>query len=351
VNAESRFEDYIRRVAVGPRASRDLTREEARDALDQILTKSVSELRAGVLLIALRMKRETLDENRGMLDALREHACGVVAPVDAVLDLADPYNGYRRVPHFAPFVAAVLAAAGVPTVIHGGAGIPPKRGCTHRAVLRELGGDVDAPVAAIAARLATVGWGYVDVCQHSPALAALRSLRDEIVKRPALSALEKLILPIRGRQETRLAVGYVHQGYDEALHAVVEDDPALVVRVVRGAEGHVDLKTWTETKGMDRSIGGTLGAVSLDPTDAGIAPLRFDPNLQVTPSVVAQLGADALAGVGGPAAEQIVWTAGCLLHWMAAAPDPGQGVEKARKTIADGRARECLRAGLGSASS
>ena len=174
-----RFEDFIRRVAVGPRASRDLDREEARDALDQILRGSVSDVRAGVLLIALRMKRESLDENRGMLDALRAHAKRVVAPVDSVLDLADPYNGYTRVPHFAPFVAAVMASRGVPTLVHGGAGIPPKRGCTHRAVMEALGGAVDGAVEEVAEGLANAGGGYVDVAQHSPALDALRPLREE----------------------------------------------------------------------------------------------------------------------------------------------------------------------------
>ncbi len=342
----TRFEDFIRRVAVGPRASRDLSRGEARDALDAILTGQVSEVRAAVLLIALRMKRESADENRGMLDALRAHARVVTAPVDRVLDLADPYNGYTRTPHLAPFVAALLASRGIPTVVHGGAGIPPKRGCTHRRVLEVLGADVTGTVETVAERLSTIGWGYVDIEQHSPALFGLRSLREAIVKRPSLSALEKLILPIRGRVETRLVVGHVHQGYDEALHELVGEEDSHALRVVRGIEGHVDLKTVSVTEGLQRNPEGVREPLSLDPAAAGIAPLRWDPALQVTPQEVANLGVQALLNEGGPATEQIVWTAGSLLQWMGSVSTSHEGVEMAREALRDGSALAHLQSGL-----
>ena len=54
-----------------------------------------------------------------------------------------------EVQDFAPVEVQVLleeprgrAAPGDETLLHGGAGIPPKRGCTHRAVMEALGGAV-----------------------------------------------------------------------------------------------------------------------------------------------------------------------------------------------------------------
>ena len=91
---ESRFVDYLQRVAVGPRGSRDLSRAEAADALTLILEGSVSDVRAAVFLIAMRMKRETLDENRGLLDALRGTCVTARADVERIVDIGDPPPPY-----------------------------------------------------------------------------------------------------------------------------------------------------------------------------------------------------------------------------------------------------------------
>ena len=62
--------DVLSRVAVGPAGSRDLTRQEAQEAMTWVLQGSTSDIQAGVFLIAERLKRETDEENLGFLDAL-----------------------------------------------------------------------------------------------------------------------------------------------------------------------------------------------------------------------------------------------------------------------------------------
>ena len=83
----------IKRIATGPELSKDISREEARAGMRFILDGEVDPVQAGIFLIALRMKRETDDENRGVLDAIREATHTVTAPVDEVVDIADPYDG------------------------------------------------------------------------------------------------------------------------------------------------------------------------------------------------------------------------------------------------------------------
>ena len=61
---------YIQRIATGPELSKDLSREEAKEAAQHILSGAADPVQAAIFLIALRMKRETMDENRGVLDAL-----------------------------------------------------------------------------------------------------------------------------------------------------------------------------------------------------------------------------------------------------------------------------------------
>ncbi len=98
---------YIQRVATGPEYSKDISFAEARDAMTHILNTSADPVQAGIFLIALRMKRETLDENGGCLQAIIDASNMVAADVDHIIDVADPYDGYTRGTPVSPFIPAV----------------------------------------------------------------------------------------------------------------------------------------------------------------------------------------------------------------------------------------------------
>ena len=94
---------YIQKIATGPELSKDLSREEARDGMGCILSGDADPVQAAIFLIALRMKRETMPENQGVLDALLEYTCQARTTVDDVLDLSDPFDGFTRGMPAAPF--------------------------------------------------------------------------------------------------------------------------------------------------------------------------------------------------------------------------------------------------------
>ena len=149
----------IQRIATGPELSKDIARDEARRGMRAVLDGEVDPVRAAVFLIALRMKRETDDENLGILDAVLETTATVTAPMDEVVDLSDPYNGFNRNLPVSAFLPAVLAACGVPAISHGVRSMGPKFGATHHRVLAASGTPVKArPASARSAsgtRLAT----------------------------------------------------------------------------------------------------------------------------------------------------------------------------------------------------
>ena len=126
--AEAAMRSYLQRIATGPELSKDISREEARHGMVLILEGRANPVQAGLFLIALRMKRESDDETRGMLEAIREVTVRVEAKVDHVVDLADPYDGYNRTLPASPFLPMVLAACGVPAFSHGVQSVGPKFG-------------------------------------------------------------------------------------------------------------------------------------------------------------------------------------------------------------------------------
>ncbi len=229
----------IQKVATGPEYSKDLTFDEARAAMRCILADDADPVEAAVYLIALRMKRETQEENRGTLQAIREALETATAPVDQVVAIADPYDGFLRSLPVSPFLPAVLAACDVAALSHGVEKVGPKYGATHHTILRAAGADVGLSVRRAAARLQDVGWAYVDQSRFCPRLHNLAPLRTRIVKRPLITTVEVLAHPVRGRRSTHLVTGYVHKAYPPIYLDLAKFAGFASAAVVRGSEGGV----------------------------------------------------------------------------------------------------------------
>jgi len=347
----------IQRIATGPELSKNISRDEARAGMQLVLEGRADPVQAGVFLIALRMKRETDDENLGLLDAIRNATERATAAVDEVMDIADPYDGYNRTLPAAPFLPAVLAACGLPAVSHGVARMGPKYGVTHRQVLRAAGAAVDLSVAAAAARLADAraGWAYVDQQMFCPGLHDLARLRELIVKRPAITTVEVLAQPIRGRHRTHLLTGFVHKPYPRIyalLARAAGFDSALIVR---GTEGGVIPSLRASGKVFYYHDRGAEQELDLVPADFGIEPLRGaslpaaedggeedrDAPLDAerAAEAAAAAGLAALNGAAGPVRDSLVCAAALCLRHVGRFETLGAAADAVRAVLDDGTAR------------
>ena len=351
----------IQKVATGPEYSKDLTFEEAREVMRAILSGHADPVQAGVYLIALRMKRETDEENLGTLQAILEATHTVTADVDEVVDIADPYDGYTRGLPVSPFLPAVLAAAGVPAFSHGLETVGPKYGITHRKVLRAAGIDVDRAPEAVAAQLADphIGWGYVDQSRFCPPLHDLLPLRERIVKRPVLTTVEVLARPIQGRVRTHFVSGYVHKPYPRIYALLARHAGFDSMLLVRGVEGGVipSLKQ-TSVAWIYRELGeeapwevepGPLGIES--ETRAVPLPAAFQtttppeaigPGFDVdrAAAAAAEQGLAALDGAGGPARDALVYAGALILTHLGRYPRLLEAAQAVRTVLASGAAKD-----------
>ncbi len=327
----------IKRIATGPELSKDISLEEARDGMRFVLDGQVDSVQAGIFLIALRMKRETDEENKGVLEAIREATCSVTAPVDEVMDIADPYDGFNRTLPASPFLPAVLAACGVPAVSHGVERMGPKYGVTHRQVLHAAGLPVDLTPEEAAARLGVpgIGWAYVDQKAFCPKLYKLAALRTLIVKRPAITTAEVLVGPVRGRRKTHLVTGYVHKPYPRIYALLARQAGFDSALIVRGVEGGVIPSLRQTGKAFYYHDRGEEQSFEFNPMDFSVHQLVRAPQIpggparegedgddvagNVDTAVVAKLaaeaGMDALAGKPGPTRDGLICAAAlCLRH-------------------------------------
>ena len=351
----------IQRIATGPELSKDIPYEEAHAGMQAVLRREVDPVQAAVFLIALRMKRETDDETKGVLQAIREATLRVEAPVDELLDIVDPYDGFNRHLLVSPFLPAVLASCGVPTISHGVDVMGPKFGATHSRVLLAAGIAVDLSPKAIAQRLgeADIGWGYVDQRVFCPTLYQLSKLRDQIVKRPVITTVEVLAGPVVARNKTHLMTGYVHKPYPRIYALLARHAKFSSALLVRGVEGSVTPslkqkgKMWFyhdsgEETFLDldpRSLGieQTVRAVPLPQTLPGYRKKFADAGKNIDSQAMAEAAAEAgliaLDGGNGPAFDALVYAGALALFHLKRANSLADAAQQIRQALNTGKAR------------
>src|SRR2546428_10438439 len=91
--ADERMRFFLREIGQGPRAGRDLTREEAREAMSLILSQQATPAQAGGFLLVQRYKGESPEELIGFAEAVRASARTIAPKVKGLLDIGSPYDG------------------------------------------------------------------------------------------------------------------------------------------------------------------------------------------------------------------------------------------------------------------
>ncbi|MGD2118357.1 MAG: anthranilate phosphoribosyltransferase [Chromatiales bacterium] len=350
----------IQRIATGPELSKDISLQEAHLGMKAILDRKVDPVQAGIFLIALRMKRETWDENKGVLDAIREASHNVTADVDEVLDIADPYDGYNRTLPASPFLAPLLAECGIHVVTHSVDAVGPKFGVTHRHVLQHLGVNVDMSPQEAARRLSDdkTGWCYVDQAQYCPKLHDLVSLRSLIIKRQVITTVEVLSKPIAGKHKTHFVTGYVHKPYPPIyamLARHVGFDSALLIR---GVEGGVIPSLRQPGKYFSYQDKGEEQGTDIDPSNVGIeqtvraVPLPEDlpktttgadeiaiaVDTEATAAAAAEVGMQALNGKQGPTYDSLVYSGALILNHLGRHASLKEAADEIRAVLDSGKA-------------
>ena len=354
---------YIQRVATGPEYSKDISFEEARDAMCHILNGTADPVQAGIFLIALRMKRETLDENGGSLQAIIDAAEIITADADQIIDIADPYDGYTRGLPVSPFLPAVLAACGLRSVSHGAEAVGPKYGATHRKVLRAANINVDFTPQQAVQQIndPEIGWAYIDQNSFCPALHDLVPLRTQIVKRPVITTVEVLIGPIRGKHTTHLLTGYVHKPYPPVYEHLAKLSGFDSAVFVRGVEGGVIPSLKQESKYFEYKNNeqnkGKLAEVIIHPDQVDIqqnvraVPLPDLPpaksegdltaakiDIEALANAAAKTGLSALKGESGAARDSLIYSCAIMLTHMGVEKTLPLSAEKVRTAIDTGKA-------------
>ncbi len=236
------FRDLLKKVGSGQHTSEVLTRQEAAQAAQLMLSGEATPAQIGAFMIAHRIKRPKSIELAGFLDAFAQLG-PTLQPISAnypALVFGLPYDGRSRTAPAQPLVALILAAVGCPVVLHGGNRMPTKYGLPLMDIWQAIGIDwTGLPLTAIQTIFEQTNLGYLHLPDHFPAAQSLVPYREQIGKRPPQATLELMWCPYAG--DCQVIVGYVHPPTEGLAQGTLSALGIPHFTTVKGLEGSSDL--------------------------------------------------------------------------------------------------------------
>jgi len=177
---------------------RTLSMDEAHRAMSSVMDGEATQAQLAALLVALRMRGETVDELAGFATAMRERVLRVNAP-DGAIDTCGTGGDKSGTINISTAAALVAAAAGVPVAKHGNRAITSAAGSAD--VLEALGIRTDLGPDEAAEALRTYGFAFLFAPGYHPAMKHAGPTRGEIGVRTAFNFLGPLTNPAGAKRQ------------------------------------------------------------------------------------------------------------------------------------------------------
>lgn len=322
----------IAKVATGA----SLTRDEAANAFDRMMSGEATPSQMGAMLMGLRVRGETVDEITGAVSAMRAKMLRVTAPSNAVDIVGTGGDGSGSV-NVSTCASFIVAGAGVPVAKHGNRALSSKSGAAD--VLAALGVKIDLTPDQVSRCVKETGIGFMFAPAHHPAMKNVGPTRVELATRTIFNLLGPLSNPAG---VTRQMVGVFSRQWVQPLAQVLKNLGAESIWVVHGSDG-LDEITLTGPTFVAALEGGNIRTFEITPDDAGLPRASGD----ALKGGDADANAVALKGVldGKPSAYRDValLNAAAALIVAGRAKDLKEGVTIGAKALDSGAAAERLK--------
>lgn len=288
---------------------RDLSISDAEWAMQLVMAGEATPAQLAGLLVALRIKGETVDEIVGFRDAVLANAVPLAVSPD-VLDIVgtggDPYGAVLNISSVA---SIVVAATGVPVVKHGNRGASSASGASD--VLSALGLNLDIDADRVAEVLDEVGVTFAFAAMFHPGFRHAGPTRRELGISTLFNILGPLCNPARPNAS---AVGVASLERVPLVVGVFQTRGATAL-VYRGDDG-IDKLTTTGHSHIWEVSRGFVTEHDLDPGDLGIPRAPIESILGADPEHNAAVARAVLSGQPGPVRDIILLNAAAgLVAW------------------------------------
>lgn len=325
------LKSVIARVATGE----SLTVEQAEEAFGVLMAGEATPAQIGGLLMAMRVRGETVDEITGAVRVMRARALPVSAPADAI-DIVGTGGDGAGTLNISTATSLVVAACGVPVAKHGNRALSSRCGAAD--VLSALGVNLDAELSLVERAIREAGIGFMLAPRHHTAMRHVAGPRVELGTRTIFNLLGPLANPAGVRRQF---TGVFAERWVEPVAQVLAKLGAERAWVVHGTDG-LDELTTTAPSIVAELRDGMVRRFEVAPEDAGLPRARRG-DLK---GGDAKENADAirrlLAGDPSPFRDAVLFNAAAALIVAERVVTLREGADLAAVAIDQGQARDVL---------
>ncbi len=250
----------IAKVATGA----SLTRDEAARAFDRMMSGEATPSQMGGLLMALRVRGETVDEITGAVTTMRAKMHKVEAPADAV-DVVGTGGDASGSYNISTCAAFIVAGCGVPVAKHGNRALSSRSGAAD--VLGALGVKIDLSPEQVGTCIHEAGIGFMFAPAHHPAMKNVGPTRVELGTRTIFNLLGPLSNPAGVKRQM---IGAFSKHWIEPMAHVLKNLGSERVWVVHGSDGLDEITTSGPTS-VAALEDGKVRTFEIAPEDAGLS--------------------------------------------------------------------------------
>ena len=321
-----------------------LTREQAAQALELILTGEVPELETASLLAVMATRGEQAPELAGFVQVMRQRVTPLPltgAEREQLVDVVGTGGGGPLTFNISSGAALVAAAAGAKVAKHGNRAITSRCGAAD--VLEALGVPIDLPPRLAVECLRQTGFMFLFAPLYHPAMKAVNPLRKALGFRTIFNLCGPLTNPAEARTQV---VGVLAPSRVLLVGRALKELGARRAFVVHGSDGIDELTTTGESvvARVEEAPSGeiTLNAARITPEMAGLSRTTLDHFIGGDVETNRALLYDVLTGVPGARRDIVLLNAAAALVAAGLAGDLKEGVAMGAQAIDSGQAAATL---------
>ncbi|CAM5765750.1 anthranilate phosphoribosyltransferase [Labrys miyagiensis] len=231
------FKPYIGKAASGA-----LSRQEAAEAFDLLLSGQATPSQIGGFLMALRVRGETPDEIAGAVTAMRSKMLPVTAPADAI-DIVGTGGDASGSYNVSTAASLIVAGAGVKVAKHGNRALSSKSGAAD--VLMALGVNIELKPDAITRCIELAGVGFMFAPAHHGAMRHVGPTRVELGTRTVFNLLGPLSNPAGVKRQL---LGVYARNWLQPMVEVLKTLGSTRIIAVHGSDGLDEITTTGPTE-------------------------------------------------------------------------------------------------------
>ena len=310
----------------------NLSRDEARTAMETIMNGEATDAQIGGFLVAMRLKGETVEEIASFTRVMREKVTRIDAGTKDVLDTCGTGGDGAGTFNISTISAFVAAGAGITVAKHGNRSVSSQ--CGSADVLKELGVDLDITPERISECLKTVGIAFLFAPKLHASMKYAIGPRRELGIRTFFNILGPMTNPAGAQRQL---MGVYSEELVEIVAGVLADLGSEKAFVVHGHDG-LDEITTTDVTTVAEVRNGTVSMTTINPVDFGIEKAHPDDLKVGTVSENTAIFKAVLSGKHGPKRDIVMLNSAFAICAGGAADTPEEGIKLSKESIDSGAA-------------